>query len=123
MDPAWAGKTLDVVVTTGPQLDELTGFPRRVLASQIRSFDEYLSALEANRHTDGLYMAVVERAAVFLDQTRPTVDYPASFARIAHQADEQRYRRQDAAVSLWEQHLLAGRIIAANLRRSLQVTD
>ena len=123
VDPAWAGKTLDVVVTTGAQLDELTGRPRRLLASQIRSFDEYLSALEDNRHTDGLYMAVVERAAVFLDQTRPTVDYPASLARIAHQADEQRYRRQDAAVSLWEQHLLAGRIIAANLRRSLQVTD
>jgi hypothetical protein len=123
VDPAWAGKTLDVVVTTGPQLDELTGFPRRVLASQIRSFDEYLSALEDNRRTDGLYVAVVERAAVFLDQSRPAADIPASFARIAHQADEQRYRRQDAAVSLWEQHLLAGRIIAANLRRPLQVTD
>jgi hypothetical protein len=123
VDPAWAGKTLDVLVTTGPLLDELTGLPRRVLASQIRSFDEYLTAMEANRHTDGLYVAVVERAAVFLDQTRPTVDYPASFARIAHQADEQRYRRQEATVSLWEQHLLSGRIISANLRRPLQVTD
>jgi hypothetical protein len=123
VDPAWAGKALDVVVTTGRQLDELTGVPHRLVASQIRSFDEYLSALEDNRRTDGLYVALVEKAAVFLDQTRPTVDYPASFARIAHQADEQRYRRQDAAVSLWEQYLLAGRIIAANLRRPLQVTD
>jgi len=92
------------VVTTGPQLDELAGLPQRMLASQIRSFDDYLSALETNRRTDGLYVAVMEKAAVFLDQSRPTVDYPASFARIASQADEQRYQRQDAMVPLWEQH-------------------
>jgi len=49
VNPAWAGKTLDVVVTTGPQLDELAGLPQRMLASQIRSFDDYLSALEDNR--------------------------------------------------------------------------
>jgi SpoIVB peptidase S55 len=123
VDPAWAGKTLDVVVTTGPQLDELSGFPQRLQASQIRSFDEYLSALEDNRRTDGLYVAVVEKAAVFLDQSRPTVDFPASLARIARQADEQRYQRQDAMVPLWEQHLLAGHIIPANIHRTLKVTD
>jgi hypothetical protein len=123
VNPAWAGKTLDVVVTTGPQLDELAGLPQRMLASQIRSFDDYLSALEDNRRTDGLYVAVMEKAAVFLDQSRPTVDYPASFARIASQADEQRYQRQDAMVPLWEQHLLAGRVIPANIHRPLKVTD
>jgi hypothetical protein len=123
VDPAWAGKTLEVVVTTGPQLDELSGLPQRMAASQIRSFDDYLSALEDNRRTDGLYVAVMEKAAVFLDQSRPTVDYPASFARIASQADEQRYQRQDAMVPLWEQHLLAGRVIPANIHRPLKITD
>jgi hypothetical protein len=123
VDQAWAGKILDVVVTTGPQLDDLTGLPRRVQASQIRSFDDYLSALEDNRRTDGLYVAVVEKAAVFLDQTKPTVDFPASFSRIARQADEQRYQRQDAVVPLWEQHLLDGRIIPANVHRTLKVAD
>jgi hypothetical protein len=123
VDRAWAGRTLDVVVTTGPQLDELAGMPRRMQASQIRSFDDYLSALESNRRTDGLYVAVVEKATVFLDQSKPAVDYPASFARIAHQSDEQRFQRQEAIVPLLEQHLLEGRIVFANLRRTLQVTD
>jgi hypothetical protein len=123
VDPSWAGKNLEVLVTTGPQLDELTGHPRRVQASQIRSFDEYLSALEYGRHSDGLYVAIVEKAAVFLDQTDPAVDYPDSFARIAHQADEQRFHRQEAVVPLWEQHLLEGRVIQASVHRTLQVTD
>ena len=123
VDRAWAGKTLDVVVTTGPQLDDLTGLPRQVQASQIRSFDDYLSALEDNRRTDGLYVAILEKATIFLDQTKPSVDYPASFARIAHQADEQRFQRQEASVPLWEQHVLDGRLIPANLHRTLQVTD
>jgi SpoIVB peptidase S55 len=123
VDPAWAGKSLEVVVTTGPQLDELSGFPQRMQAAQIRSFDDYLSALEDNRRTDGLYVAVMEKAAVFLDQSRPTVDYPASLARIARQADEQRYQREDAMVPLWEQHLLEGRLIQAEVRRPLKITE
>jgi hypothetical protein len=121
--PAWAGKTLDVIVTSGPELDELTGLPSRVQASQIRSFDDYLSTLENRRRTDGVYVAVVERASVFIDQTRPAVNYPSSFARIAHQADEQRFHSQAAVVPLWEQHLLGGRLIQANVHRALRVTD
>jgi len=123
VDAAWVGKDLEIVVTTGPQLDELTGHPQRLQASQIRSFEEYLSALEDGRLTDGLYVAVVEKAALFVDQTKPATDYPASFARIAHQADEQRFHSQDAVVPLWEQHLLEGRIIQANFHRTLQITD
>ena len=123
VNPAWAGKTLDVVVATGPLLDELTGFPARMQASQIRSFDDYLTALEDNRCTDGLYVAVVEKASVFLDQSRPTVEFPASFARIARQADDQRFQGQEALETLWERHVLGGRIIPANIHRALAVTD
>jgi hypothetical protein len=123
IDRAWSGKALEVVVAGGPLLDELTGRPRTMQASQIRSFDEYLSALEDNRRTDGLYVAVVEKAEVLLDQTQPTFDYPGSISRIAHAADEQRFQRHEAVVPLWEQHLLDGRVIPANVRRPLQVTE
>jgi hypothetical protein len=123
IDRTWSGKTLEVLVAGGPLLDELTGRPRAMQAAQIRSFDEYLSALEDNRRTDGLYVAVVERGEVLLDQTQPTFDYPGSVSRIAHAADEQRFQRHEAVVSLWEQHLLDGRVIPANVRRPLQVTE
>jgi hypothetical protein len=123
VDHAWAGRTLDVVVTTGPLLDELTGVPLTVSESQIRSFDEYLSALEDGRRTDGLYVAVMEKSAVFLDQARPIVGYPGSFERIATKADEQRFHRKQAMVPLWEQHVLAGRIIQATVHRAFQVTE
>jgi SpoIVB peptidase S55 len=120
---AWAGKTLEVVVTNGPQLDELTGRPREVPAAQIRSFGEYLALLADHRRTDGLYVAVVERTSIFLDQTRATLDYPASIARIARDADERRFQRREGLAPLWEEHLLADRIIPANVRRTLRVTD
>lgn len=120
---SWAGKTLELVAANGPVLDDLTGRPRFVATSQIRSFDEYVAALQDNRRTDGLYLAVVEKADVFLDQTRATLDYPGSIERIAHGADERRYQHREAMVPLWEQHVLAGRIIPANLRRTLRVTD
>ena len=123
VDRAWAGKTLDVVVAAGPQLDELTGLPRTLSVSQIRSFDDYLSALEEGRRTDGLFIAVMEKASVFLDQSRPIVGYPGSFERIAAKADEQRYRHREALVPLWEQHVLAGRIVPALVHRTLQVTE
>ncbi len=123
VDRTWAGKMLDVVVAPGPQLDELTGLPRTMAVAQIRSFDDYLNALEEGRHTDGLYVAVMEKAAVFLDQTRPIVDYPGSFARIASGADGQRFRQREAQVSLWEKRVLAGRIIPVIVHRTLKVTD
>jgi len=120
---SWAGKNLEVVVANGPELDDLTGHPRFVPTAQIRSFEEYLSALDAGRHPDGLYVAVVEKAGIFLDQTRMTLDYPGSIERIARGADERRFQRSEAAVPLWERHLLLDRLIPANLRRSLRVTE
>lgn len=120
---SWLGKTLEVVVANGPVLDDLTGRPRMVPTAQIRSFEEYLAALQDYRRTDGLYVAVVEKAAVFLDQTRATIDYPGSIERIARGADERRYQRREAVVPLWEQHLLGGRIIPASVRRTLQVKE
>jgi hypothetical protein len=123
IDRAWAGKTLEVVVTNGPLLDELTGRPANVPAAQIRSFGEYLAQLADRRRTDGLYVAVVEKASIFLDQTRATLDYPGSIERIARDADERRYQRRDGVAPLWEKHLLDDRIIPANVRRTLQVTD
>ncbi len=120
---SWADKDLEVVVANGPVLDELTGRPRSVPASQIRSFDEYLAALQGDRHTDGLYVAVIEKATVFLDQARPTIDYPASIERIARRADERRYQRREALVPLWEAHVLDGRLVPALVRRALRVND
>ena len=120
---AWAGKTLEVIVTDGPQLDELTGRPREVPAAQIRSFGEYLALLADHRRSDGLYVAVVEKTSIFLDQARPTLDYPASIARIASDADERRFQRREGVAPLWEEHLLGDRLINANVRRTLRITD
>lgn len=120
---AWAGKTLEVVVANGPLLDELTGRPRNLPDEQIRSFNEYLTELTDRRRTDGLYVAVVEKTSIFLDQSRATLDYPGSFQRIAHDADERRFQRREGVAPLWEEHLLANRLIPANVRRTLKVTD
>ena len=68
-------------------------------------------------------MAVVEKSSIFLDQTRATLDYPGSIERIARDADERRFQRRDGVAPLWEEHLLDDRIIPANVRRPLQVTD
>ena len=110
-------------MANGPLLDELTGRPANVPAAQIRSFGEYLAQLADRRRTDGLYVAVVEKTSIFLDQTRATLDYPGSIERIARDADERRYQRRDGVAPLWEEHLLDDRLIPANVRRTLQVTD
>lgn len=119
----WTGKELEVVLVNGRQLDELTGRPRAVNVSQLRNFDEYLGMLRDARDADGLYLAVVERTALFTDNTATTVELPSSFERIARSADAARYQRRDAAVPLWETHLLPGRLFNANARRPLKITD
>jgi hypothetical protein len=121
--PEWTGKELEVVLASGQQLDDLTGRPRTMSASQLRNFDEYLGMLRNGRDTDGLYLAVVERTALFTDNTATTVEMPGSFERIARSADAARYQRREAAVPLWEQHLLSGRLFNTNVRRPLKVTD
>ncbi|MBI2515496.1 MAG: hypothetical protein HYV95_01145 [Opitutae bacterium] len=119
----WAGKNLEVVLATGPMLDELTGRPKAVPVTRLRNFDEYLNALRARRATDGLYLAVVERTKLFSDQQTLTPEMPGSLERIARGADEVRYQRREAATPLWETRLIAGRLFNAQVRRPLTVTD
>lgn len=119
----WAGRELEVVLTTGPELDELTGRSRTVQVAQLRSFEEYISVLREFRRSDGLYLAVVEKARLLTDQRATTQDMPGSLERIARSADEMRFQRRDAIKPLWEQHLLPGRLFNVVVRRPLAVSD
>lgn len=123
VDPAWIGKKIEVVLAPGRALDELTGRPRVISAAELRSFDAYLAAMRDDRPSDGICLAVVERAALFSDQTVATAEAPGSIERIARAADETRFRRREAYVPLWEKHLLAGKILPSVVRRPLTVVD
>lgn len=123
VDPAWAGKTLDVVIAPGSAIDELTGHPSSIATAQLRSFNAYLAAVRDNRPTDGLVLTVMEKSTLFSDQTLATPDAPGSIERIARAADEARFQRREALVALWEQHVLPGKLAPVILRRSLRVTD
>ncbi|HWL17140.1 MAG TPA: SpoIVB peptidase S55 domain-containing protein [Opitutus sp.] len=123
IDPAWVGKTLDVVLAPGRVLDEMSGRPRVLAASQLRSFDAYLDALREARPADGLCLAVVEKTRLFTDQTSATPEAPSSFERIARAADEARFNQVDAALPLWETHVLAGKLSGVTLRRSLKIVE
>jgi hypothetical protein len=119
----WAGKDLEVILTTGPGLDELTGRSHLVSVAQLRSFDEYISALHEFRLTDGLYLAVVEKSKLFTDQRATTRDMPGSLSRIASGADEARFQPVEAVTPLWEKHVLPGRLFNILVRRPLKITD
>ena len=119
----WTGKKLEVIVASGEELDKLAGRPDSVSVSQIRSFSAYVDLLRQVRHADGLYVAVVEKATGFLDQTQMTLDYPGSVERIARTSDEGRYQKREVLVPLWEQHILPGKVIEAEVRRGFQVID
>ncbi len=119
----WAGKNLEVLLTTGPALDELTGRTHMVGVAQLRSFEEYISALRDFRASDGLYLAVVEKARLLTDQRTTTQDMPGSLARIASNADEARFQKREAVVPLWEEHILPGRLFNILVRRPLTITD
>ncbi len=120
---SWAGKDLEVIVTTGPALDELTGRTHTVPIAQLRSFEEYISALREFREADGLYVAVVEKAHLLTDQRATTRDMPGSLERIARNADEARFQRRDALTPLWEQHILPGTLFNITVRRPLNITE
>ena len=120
---AWTGKQLEVILAPGRALDELTGRPRMIAASELRSFDAYLAAMRDDRQTDGVCIAVVERASLFSDQTVATPEAPGSIERIARGADEARFRRREALLPLWEKHLLSGKLLNAIVRRPLSVVD
>jgi len=119
----WAGKDLEIILTSGPALDDLTGHPRSVQISQLRSFEEYISALRNFRATDGLYLAVVEKSRIFTDQRQGTQDMPGSLARIASSADEARFQRRDVVTPLWEKRLLPGRLFSLMMRKPISITD
>ncbi len=119
----WAGKDLEVILTSGPALDELTGRSHNVQVAQLRSFGEYVSALRNFRDTDGLYLAVVEKSRLFTDQRTGTQDMPGSLERIARTSDEARFQRRDIVTPLWEKQLLAGRLFNVQMRKPLSITD
>jgi hypothetical protein len=119
----WAGKELEIVLTSGPGMDDLTGHPHSVQVAQLRSFEEYISALRSFRATDGLYLAIVEKTRIFTDQRHGTQDMPGSLARIATGADEARFQRREVVTPLWEQRLLPGRLFSILVRKPITITD
>ncbi|HEX2855437.1 MAG TPA: SpoIVB peptidase S55 domain-containing protein [Opitutaceae bacterium] len=123
IDPAWAGKQLEIVLAPGRALDDLTGRPRVLAASQLRSFEAYLAAMRDDRAADGLYLAVAEKSSFFTDQGAATPDTPGSIERIARAADEARFRKREALLPLWEQRILSGKLATATLHRPLSVVE
>jgi hypothetical protein len=123
INPAWTGKTLQVILTSGAALDDLTGRPRIIAAAQLRSFDAYLAAQRDCRADDGLFVAVVEKTRFFTDETVAVPEAPGSIERIAQGADEARFQRRDALMPLWERHILDGKLSDVSLRRNLQIVD
>jgi hypothetical protein len=123
IDPAWTGRTLEVVLAPGSVLDTMSGRSPVISAAQLRSFDAYLAALRDERAADGLCLAVVEKTRLFTDQTSATPDAPSSIERIARAADEARFNQVDAFVPLWETHVLDGKLSTANLHRPLRVVE
>jgi len=123
VDPAWVGRSLEVVLAPGRVLDELSGRPRAIAAAQLRSFDAYLAALRDSRAADGLCLAVVEKTRLFTDQSSATLDTPSSIERIARAADEARFNQVDALAPLWETHVLEGKLSSATLHRPLKIVE
>jgi hypothetical protein len=123
IDPDWTGKQLEVVLAPGRALDQLSGRPRQIAASELRSFEAYIAAMRDERPTDGVCIAVVEKTSLFSDQTVATPEAPGSIERIARGADETRFRRREALLPLWETHLLSGKLLNSIVRRPLKVVE
>jgi hypothetical protein len=123
IDPAWTGKTLEIILAPGPALDELTGRPAVIAAATLRSFDSYLSAMRDDRPRDGLCLAIAEKSTLFSDETTSTPEIPGSIERIARAADEARFQKRDAVLPLFERHVLSGKLTSVIIRRPLRVVD
>ncbi len=119
----WLGRPVQVIVASGPVLDELAGGQRAFPVSQIRDIDAYLAALQSRRRADGLFVAVVSRSTVFLDQTTSLRELPGSLSRIARTADTSRFSEKPAAEVLWTTHLLEGRLVPGVFRLPLAVEN
>ena len=120
---AWVGRQLDVIVAPGAEIDRLEGVPESYSVANIRTIDAYLDAVQRERRSDGLYVAVVERNAAFIDQTNATLDLPGSLERIARGTDENRFQRRDVQTAIWERHVFAGKLLPALVRRPLTVIE
>ena len=123
IDPAWTGKTLEIILAPGPALDELTGRPAVIAAATLRSFDSYLAAMRDDRPRDGLCLAIVEKSTLFSDETTSTPEIPGSIERIARAADEARFHKRDAVLPLFERHVLSGKLANVMIRRPLRIVD
>ena len=123
IDPAWTGKTLEIILAPGPALDELTGRPAVIAAATLRSFDSYLAAMRDDRPRDGLCLSIVEKSTLFSDETTSTPEIPGSIERIARAADEARFQKRDAVLPLFERHVLSGKLANVMIRRPLRVVD
>jgi hypothetical protein len=120
---AWVGRQLDVIVAPGAEIDRLEGVPESYSVANIRTIEAYLDAVQRERRYDGLYVAVVERNAAFIDQTNATLDLPGSLERIARGADENRFQKRDVQTAIWERHVFAGKLLPALVRRPLTVIE
>ena len=120
---AWVGRQLDVIVAPGAEIDRLEGVPESYSVANIRTIEAYLDAVQRERRSDGLYVAVVERNAAFIDQTNATLDLPGSLERIARGADENRFQKRDVQTAIWERHVFAGKLLPALVRRPLTVIE
>ena len=123
VDASWTGRTLEVMVVPGRVLDELTGHGHMFRPGQLRSFDAYIDAMRRTRPEDGLFVAVVEKSALFFDQAVATPDMPASIERISAAADSTRYQRRDAILPLWEAHVLPGRVAFTDFHKTVRVVE
>ncbi|MBL9191667.1 MAG: hypothetical protein JNJ82_04860 [Opitutaceae bacterium] len=121
--PAWVGRSLELVVMNGRDLDRATGQAATLSSTDIRSFASYLDALRAFRRPDGLYVAVVERASALIDENERMIDAPGSIERIAQASINTRYGRQDIAVPLWETRVFQDRLINVQVKRPLSVIE
>jgi hypothetical protein len=120
---AWMGRTLELVVLNGRELDRVTGQAASLSANDVRSFASYLDGLRSFRRPDGLYVAILERASALLDQNDRLVGAPGSIERITQANLDTRYGRQDVATPLWEQHVMPDRLINIQVRRPFSVSE
>ena len=123
IDPAWTGKTLEIILAPGPALDELAGRPAVIAAATLRSFASYLAAMRDDRPRDGLCLVIVEKSTLFSDETTSTPEIPGSIERIARAADEARFQKRDAVLPLFERHVLYGKLANVMIRRPLRVVE
>jgi len=123
VSPEWLGRSLEVIVARGELLDQVTGRQFIQSSTQLRSFSAFLDFVREGRNSEGLHIAVVENAQLFLDQAQATRELPGSLARIATRADSARYQNRRANTVLWETRILPDRLIPSAHRLSFKVVE